>query len=136
MAAQRTVELAFSTWNIFELENVKWWADDSLRGALFFKHSVNEHRILGLGATRSSQRHGPCLPALWTVSRNLRAPAAPAPCSRLGRFRVPSGSLRVLRAAWALTLHLLLTQRQGLCSGDSQTESSKGAPPAAPLRCS
>lgn len=132
MAAQRTVELAFSTWNIFELENVKWWADDSLRGALFFKHSVNEHCILGPGATRSGQRHGPCLPALWTVSRNLRAPAAPAPRSRLGRFRVPSGSLRVLRAAWALTLHFLLTQRQGLCSGDSQTESSKGAPPAAP----
>lgn len=83
VAAQRTVELAFSTWNIFELENVKWWADDSLRGALFFKHSVNEHRILGPGATRSGQRHGPCLPALWTVSRNLRAPAAPAPRSRL-----------------------------------------------------
>lgn len=78
----------------------------------------------------------PACPPSETVSRNLRAPAAPAPRSRLGWFRVPSGSLRVLRAAWALTLHLLLTQRQGLCSGDSQAESSKGAPPAAPLRCS
>lgn len=88
MAAQRSVELAFSTSNVFKLQNIKRWADDSLKGDLFFQHSVNEHHIPGQGAARSGQWHGSLPTPRDRLQKRLRScrssstlPAGPVPCA-------------------------------------------------------